>query len=240
MGLRRGAGCRGRLSRRMTLMGDARSLGRPLRVTGVALALVFLIACSPSTRKLDEAVIYEGPQFTLKLVRYFENLPFHYTGEVFRVQCASPQTSNSPAHQTQDAGWVSLGNGGAIGSKSAAELAERERRNYVVVDDHLLVWIGNGVNVSFDACGSFRGWHPTSLPEDLIVPAEKPDYCKPRGDVDCRHYDFLGDREPQFEDIRVTAQGSISFLVRSKAIRNGKSIRIQSQDFGKTWVLLLL
>jgi len=206
-----------------------------LRLTGAAFALVFLFACSPSTRKLDEAVMYEGPRFTLKLVRYFEDLPLHYTGEVFRVQCSSPQTRNSPAHKTQDAGWVSLGNGGAIGSKSAAELAERERRNYLVVDDHILVWIGNGVNTSFDACGSFRGWYPTSLPEDLIAPAEKPDYCKPRGNVDCRHYDFLGEREPRFEEIRVRSQGSISFIVRSRAIRNGKSIRVQSLDFGKTW-----
>lgn len=204
------------------------------------LTFVFLSACSPSTRKLDEAVIYEGPQFRLKLVRYFESLPLHYTGEVFRVQCASAQTKDSPAHKTQDAGWVSLGSGGAIGSKSAAELVERERRNYLLVDDSTLVWIGNGVNVSFDACGSFRGWYPTSLSEDLIIPAEKPDYCKPRGNVDCRHYDFLGDRGPRFEEIRVMSQGSISFIVRSKAFRNGKSVQVQSTDFGKTWQTELL
>ncbi|MCI0533830.1 MAG: hypothetical protein L0Z50_01240 [Verrucomicrobiales bacterium] len=71
--------------------------------------------------------------------------------------------------------------------------------------------------------------------EDLIVPAEKPDYCRPRGNVDCRRYDFLGEREPRFEELQVTFHGSISFIVRSKAIRNGKSIRVQSPDFGKTW-----
>lgn len=196
---------------------------------------MFLSACSPSTRKLDEAMIYESPQFQLKLVRYFEILPLHYTGEVFRVECASAQTRNSPAHEKQDAGWVSLGNGGAIGSTSAAELVERERHNYLLVDERTLVWIGNGVNVSFDACGRFRGWYPTSLPEDLIIPADKPDYCKPRGNVDCRHYDFLGDHEPRFEEIRVMSQGSISFIVRSKAFRNGKSVQVQSTNFGKTW-----
>lgn len=206
-----------------------------LRLAGGMLAIVFLFACSPSTRKLDEVMIYEGAQFQLKLVRYFENLPLHYTGEVFRVQCSSAQTRNSPAHKTQDAGWVSLGNGGAIGSKSAAELAERERRNYLVIDDRALVWIGNGVNVSFDACGTFCGWYPTSLPEDLIVPAEKPDYCKPRGNVDCRHYDFLGEREPRFEEIRVNPNGHISFVVSSKALRHGKAVRVESIDSGKTW-----
>lgn len=206
-----------------------------LKLAGGMLAMVFLFACSPSTRKLDEAMIYEGSQFQLKLVRYFENLPLHYTGEVFIVQCSSAQTRNSPAHQRQDAGWVSLGSGGAIGSKSAAELAERERRNYHVVDDRTLVWTGTGVNVSFDACGDFRKWHPTSLPEDLIVPADKPDYCKPRGNVDCRHYDFLGKREAHFEDIRVNPDGHISFVVRSMALRHGKAVRVESIDFGKTW-----
>lgn len=199
------------------------------------LAVVVLLACSPSTRKLDGAIIYQGAQYRLKLVRYFENLPLHYTGEVFRVQCSSAQTQSSPANKTQDAGWVSLGNGGAIGSKSAAELAERERRNYLVVDDRILVWIGNGVNVSFDACGSFRGWYPTSLPEDLTVPADKPDYCKPKGNVDCRQYDYLGEREPHFKDIRANVDGHVSFVVSSKALRNGKSVRVESVDFGKTW-----
>lgn len=177
----------------------------------------------------------EGPQFRVKLVRYYENLPLHYTGEVFRVQCSSAHTTNSPGHKTQDAGWVTLGNGGAIGSKSAAELAEHERRNYLVVDDQTLVWIGNGVNVSFDACGSFRGWYPTSLSDDLIVPAEKPEYCAPRGTSDCRHYDFLGDREPRFEDILVSPHGTISFTVRSRAFRHSKAVQVTSMDFGRTW-----
>lgn len=204
-------------------------------MTGWLLVIVLLFACSPSTRKLDEAMIYEGAYLRLKLVRYFENLPLHYTGEVFRVQCSSAQTGNFLAHKTQDAGWSSLGNGGAIGSKSAAELAERERRNYSVIDDRIVVWIGNGVNVSFDACGTFRGWYPTSLPQDVIVPTDKPDHCKPRGNADCRHYDFLGEREPRFEDVRVSPNGQISFVVSSKALRHGKAVRVESVDFGKTW-----
>ena len=183
---------------------------------------------------------YEGPQFRLKLVRYFEDLRFHYTGEVFRVQRSSQETRNWPAHQTQDAGWRSLGSGGAIGSKSAGELVERERRNFLVMNDHTLVWTGIGLNVSFNSCGSFQSWDPTSLPEDWIVPAKRPDYCKPRGTVDCSHQDFQDERKPRFEEIRVTSQGSILFIVRSKAIRNGKSVRVQSSDFGKTWQAALL
>lgn len=211
------------------------SIQRLLRLGVVALVCSLLIACDASTRKLDEAPIYDGPAFRLKLVRYHENLPLHYTGEVFWVQCASSQTQNSPAHKTQDAGWVSLGNGGAIGSQNAAELAERERRHYLVINEHTLVWVGNGVNVSFDACGSFRGWYPTAIPQDLIVSAEKPDYCAPKGSADCRHYDFLGEREPSFDQIHASPNGLISFVIRSKAIRDGKSVRVESADFGKTW-----
>src|SRR3712207_3359446 len=131
-----------------------------------ALLVVAGAACRGGTRKLDEAVFYEGPAFQLKLVRYYENIPLHYTGEVFRVLCRSARTADSPAHETQDAGWVTVGNGGAIGSTSAAELARRERANYRVLGDSTLVWTGTGFNVSADACGSFRSWNPTSLPRE--------------------------------------------------------------------------
>lgn len=197
---------------------------------------LFLIACTTSTEKLDEAFIYEGPQFKLKLVRYYENLPFHYVGEVFNVQCSSAHTAGSPGNKRQDPGWVTLGNGGAIGSNSAQELAERERNNYFIFDERTLAWTGTGVNVSFDACGSFRSWHPVSLPAEMIISAEKPDYCRPKGTADCRHYDFIGDRGPRFEQIQVSPlEGRISFVVHSRGLRNAGGLRVRSTDFGKTW-----
>ena len=200
-----------------------------------ALVCISILACTPTTRRLDEAWIYQGPEFQLKLVRYFENYPLHYTGEVFTVQCSSARTTNSPAEKTQDAGWISVGNGGAIGSKSAIELVERERNKYIVIDDQTLVWTGNGLSVSFDACGQFRGWYPTTLPSELIDAMEKPEWCAPKGTADCRHYDFIGDREPRFDEIRVNRDGHISFIVRSKAFRSQKTIGVQSEDFGRTW-----
>lgn len=201
------------------------------------LAVGLVAACGPSVRKLDEAVFHEGPQYRLKLVRYYENLPLHYTGEVFRVMCASSGTANSPAHKTQDAGWVTLGNGGAIGSKSAAELAARERAHYRAIDENILVWLGNGVSVSFDACGRFAGWYPTSLPEHMIDPADKPEYCAPRGTADCRHYDFLGERAARFDELRAGANGEVSFVMRSSALREHGAVRVRSTDFGKTWTV---
>jgi hypothetical protein len=156
------------------------------------------------------------------------------------VQCASVNTTDSPNLKTQEAGWVTLGNGGAIGSKNATELAERERRNYLVVDNQILVWLGMGVNVSFDACGHFRSWSPTLLPADLIVPTKKPDYCAPKGTADCRLYDFMDDRWPKYESVRVNPNGNISFIVRSKAFKLNRAARIQSMDFGKTWKIEII
>ncbi len=204
------------------------------------LVCVVFLGCFPSTRRLDEAPMYDGPRFRLKLVRYYENYPLHYTGEIFRVQCSSAETKSSPSRKTQDAGWVSLGRGGAIGSKSAAEVAQRERARYIVIDDSTLVWIGNGVSISFDACGRFRAWYPTSLPEELIVPVEKPDRCKPKGTTDCRFMDFRRDRKPRFDDIRVSPEGHVSFMVRSKALRGDKAVRAESSDFGQTWQIAVV
>jgi hypothetical protein len=197
-----------------------------------------LASCGGGTRKLDEAVFYDGPEFKLKLVRYYENLPLHYVGEVYRVHCGSAQTAQSPAHATQDSGWVTIGNGGAIGSKSATELVGRVRDSYRVIDKRTLVWTGNGLEVSFDACGQFQSWYPTSLPAELIDPVKKPDYCAPAGTADCRNYDFLGERTPQFERIQVQPNGQVAFVARSAAFRPNGAVRVESADSGRTWEVM--
>jgi hypothetical protein len=192
---------------------------------------------TPSTRKLDEAVFYDGPKLKLKLVRYYENLPFHYTGESFTVQCSSAQTANSPGHKTQDAGWRMLGNGRAVGSSSAQELVAQERENYMVIDDNTLVWTGTVFNVTFDGCGHFGTWDPTTLPKESIDPVPKPSFCAPGGNADCRYYDFQGERRPRFDDIRLTPTGTITFVARSKSFRPDGAVRVESKDHGRTWQL---
>lgn len=201
-------------------------------MSGGLVALTYS-ACSP--RKLDEAIFYDGPEFKLKVVRYHEYLPLHYTGEVFRVQCSSDKTANSPRREKQDPGWVTIGNGGAIGSTSAAELVDKVRPNYLVIDKSTLVWKGTVLNVSFDACGTFRYWDPTTLPEALIDPVDKPDYCAPKGSADCRYYDFHGDRAPRYEKVRADTSGQVSFTVHSKGFKDGAIFRVESSDYGKTW-----
>jgi hypothetical protein len=199
------------------------------------LLLAILASCGGGTRKLDEAVFYDGPAFKLKLTRYYENLPLHYTGEVYRVHCGSPATAWSRPHKTQDSGWVTIGNGGAIGSKSAAELVGLVRDSYQVIDERTLVWTGNGFEVSFDACSQFRSWYPSRLPAEMIDPVEKPEWCAPAGTADCRNYDFFGDRHPRFEQVEVKANGRVSFVVRTPALRPNGMLRVESADSGKTW-----
>ena len=203
----------------------------------VLVAWIFLSSCGPSASKLDEAIFYKGSNFQLKLVRYDASLPLHYIGEVFRVLCSSANTKNSPGHKTQDAGWVTLGNGGAIGSKSADELVEGEQHNYIVIDENTLVWTGIGLHISFDACGKFQGWYPASLSDELFTQVEKPSHCKPNGEAGCRHYNFMGDRVPHFKNIQVKTGGQVAFKVRSKAFNNEKGLHVESTDFGSTWIV---
>ena len=201
----------------------------------LSLLVALVASCGGGTRKLDEAVFYDGPQFRLKLTRYYENIPLHYVGEVYRVHCASPETRHSRAHTTQDSGWVTVGNGGAIGSKSAAELVEPLRGAYRVIDERTLVWTGNGFNISFDACGQFRSWYPANLPAELIDPVVKPEWCAPAGTADCRNYDFMGDRSARFEEIEVRPDGGVAFVARSPAFRPNGALRVESADSGRNW-----
>ncbi len=112
---------------------------------------------------------------------------------------------------------------------------ERVRADYVIMDDETLVRKSTVLQVSFDACGTFRYWDPTTLPEALIDPVDKPDYCAPKGTADCRYYDFQGERAPHFEIVRTSASGQISFRVRSKSFKGNAVYQVESKDYGKTW-----
>ena len=180
-----------------------------------------LASCSdPSARKLDEVVFYDGPHFKLKLVRYYENLPFSFVGEVFRVQALSAFTAHIPGHRTQDPGWKTLGMGGATGSNNAQEILDRERHKYLIINDETLVWVDNGFNISFESLRSSRSWSPTSLSDEFITRAGK---------------SLNANQTFRFENIEVSQKGLISFTVHSKEFKNQDALKIRSADFGKTW-----
>lgn len=194
-----------------------------------------LVACGNPNQRLDEYVFYDGPQFRLKVVRYYRNIPFNQLGEQAVVMCQSENTRDFPARDQQDAGWRMLGAGGAQDSKNAEEIAIRMKGDYEVFDDHTLIAKINVFNISFDACGHFINWDPSHLPQAMIDPVEKPDSCAPSGPADCRYLDFEGDRTPRYEQISVVGDGQVSFTVRSKTFTGVELLSVQTSNNGAVW-----
>jgi hypothetical protein len=198
------------------------------------LLLIVSVRCRQPGQKIDAAVLHQHGALTVELVRYYEKVPLSYEGEVFRVHCSSPSTRGVAAQPMQPAGSVTIGNGAAIGAKSAEELARRERPRYVVFDEQRVAWWSNiALNVSFDGCMGSRRWSPVTLPESLINVAPKPAHCAEG--ADCRHYDFMGERAPRYEAISVHGD-VVSFVVRTPAIKGG-ALRVTSKDRGATWAV---
>jgi hypothetical protein len=208
------------------------------KITRPAFIMTFcalLIACGNPNQRLDEYVFYEGPQFTLKVVRYYRNIPFNQLGEQAVVMCRSENTRDFPAHDQQDAGWRMLGAGDAQDSKNAEEVAVKMKGDYEVFDDHTLIAKINVFNISFDACGHFINWDPGRLPQAMIDPVEKPDSCAPNGPADCRYLDFEGARAPRYEQIRVAGNGQVSFTARSKTFKGVELLSVQTSNNGAVW-----
>jgi hypothetical protein len=204
-------------------------------LAGIVILCSLLAACGNPNQRLDEYVFYDGPEFKLKVVRSYRNIPFNYLGEHAVVMCQSENTAEFPAHDQQDAGWRMLGAGSGQGSKNAEQAALAVKNDYHVLDDHTLIAKTNVLNISFDACGHFINWDPSRLPLSMLNPVEKPDSCAPNGPVDCRYYDFEGDRAPRYEQIRVTGKGQVSFTARSKSFRDVELLSVQTSNNGAVW-----
>jgi len=206
-------------------------------VGGLAALLAVVAACGVSKRRLDEAVFHEGPDYSLKVVRYYEDYPLHFTGETAVVECRDSATGDEPAGEQSDAGWIALGRLPALGSKSAGELVPEALRRYLAVDRHILVWTALTFNVSWKGCRGFATWDPTSLPAEWIDPAPRPDYCRPKGQADCRYDDFQGERTPEYANVAARADGTAEFDVRSKGLKDPAPLHVATSDFGRSWRL---
>jgi hypothetical protein len=91
------------------------------------------------------------------------------------------------------------------------------------------------LNISFDACGHFISWDPTRLPQDMIEDVQRPDSCAPDGPLDCRYYDFEGERKPQYEQFGVAGVGQVNFSVRAPAFSGVQSLHVQTRNNGALW-----
>ena len=117
--------------------------------------------------------------FTLKVVRFYRNLFLSYNGETFSVQCSSEKTAGYGAGKFTEPGWYELGNGGAIGTETAADVIEQVKSQYIIVDENTLAIPGVVFRVSFHGCTRFKSWDPTTLPLEMIDPVDKPAHCAP-------------------------------------------------------------
>jgi hypothetical protein len=151
------------------------------------------------------------------------------------VMCQSDNTGDYSGNNRQDAGWRMLGEVDARGSKHARDVVPGLQDDYLVFDEHTLIAKINVLNISFDACGHFISWDPTRLPQDMIAAVQRPDSCSPDGPLDCRYYDFEGERKPQYEEISVTGSGQLSFRVRAPAFRVVQSLHVQTRNNGALW-----
>lgn len=210
----------------------------------VCLLALFLCACSKELRKLDEAVFLDTPQLTLKLVRYYENLPFSYTGEIYVTQCSSPNSKELPASDVNEPGWRVIDRGAALGSKSALEVVEKVRNRYTVIDDGILYRSYVPLNISIDGCRTLIKWDPVTLPAEMIIPAALPEHCKQEDKTVkavCERmygpsWPFQAEgRLPRYFDVRATRQGKISFRMQSAAIKDGSILFVTSSNGGKSW-----
>lgn len=211
------------------------------RHLSVGLLTLLLSACSKELRKLDEAVFLDTPQLKLKLVRYYENLPFSYSGEIYVTQCSSPNSKELSASNINAAGWLVIDRGAALDSKSAADVVEKVRHRYTVIGDGILYWSFVPLDISLDGCRTFITWSPVTLPGEMIIPAALPEHCKYDKEAVCARmygpmWPFQAEgRLPHYFDVRATRSGEISFRIQSAAIKNGSVLFVTSHDGGKSW-----
>ena len=210
-------------------------MNNTVRHFSVMTLFTLLLACGEPNQRLDEHVFYEGPQFRLKVVRYYRNIPFNYLGETAVVMCQSGNTVNYSGPDPQDAGWRTLGEVNTQGGKDAREVALSATDDYQVIDDYTLVGKRDVFNISFDGCGQFINWDPTRLPQTMIDAVGKPESCGPKGPRDCRYYDFEEDRKPLYEQMRVSGKGQVGFSVKTPTFRGVRSLRVHTRNNGVLW-----
>jgi hypothetical protein len=69
----------------------------------------------------------------------------------------------------------------------------------------------------------------------MLEPVQRPDSCAPDGPLDCRYYDFEGERKPQYDQISVAGTGQLSFRVRAPVFRGRQSLHVQTRNNGVLW-----
>lgn len=234
-------------------------------ILGMAAAIVFFGAKSCVSHRLDEKTFYTGHGLELKVITYFENLPLHFTGNIYRVLCKSEKTKDFPETKYNDAGYqsyVPIYNGllelgyTPHDKMNINKLAEAAKPGYVVADDGtVIVESGTDIFITWDGCASFTRWSLASLPDSHLIESS-PEFqsCMERYDKEahwphiqqeikthgsisraCKASKFTGVHKPKFSNLNASRNGAASARVESSAIEKQGSLQIKTTDFGKTW-----
>jgi len=88
-----------------------KSLNNFISFLFLLLPLVFLSSCSSRLEKLDEKILYNKDDLTVKIAIYQEELFLHYSGKVFKILCKSPETEKYSNYIINEPKWMVIGNG---------------------------------------------------------------------------------------------------------------------------------
>lgn len=210
--------------------------------------------------KLGEISFYKDANMELKVVLIHENLPFHYVGNSYSIACESQYTKTPLNDEYEwksyriEQGWnmvpqAYLGNGlGNDKNTLLKSLADEAKKLYLVKDKNTLVVLANpNVYVSFDGCRAFSNWVlKDNLPKDIIVEStpefekcvEQQKKDKELGSTsygDCSDLKLTGKGQPVFQDVVANDNGHATFKVTSSAFKDNRTIKVETNDFGKTW-----
>lgn len=206
--------------------------------------------------KLGETTFLKTNDIEIKMVTRHEYLPLHYIGDAYSVACKSNSTSqfNAWKYDQVEGGWNIIPSPALkclVADKIECDhqkLANEAKPFFILIDKITVLVLGQDkLSASFNGCKSFVFWDYKNLPKDLDIQNSADfDRCeaqkiqdKNRGltypEVDCRPLNFLNESKFTFEDIKANDSGALSFSVRSSAFKNMEVIKIETNDFGRSW-----
>ncbi len=235
---------------------DMKKLGLSLLFIVIIMSFLYWRYGTSHYTKLGETTFLKTNDIEIKMVTRHEYLPLHYIGDAYSVACKSINTSqfNAWKYDQVEGGWNIIPAPALkclVADKIECDhlkLAEQAKPFFILADSMTVLVLGQDkLSASFNGCKSFVFWDYKNLPKDLEIQnsadfrhcEEQKIQDKNRGlnypDVDCRPLNFLNDSKFTFENIKANDTGYLSFSVRSSAFINKEGIKIETNDFGKSW-----
>lgn len=229
----------------------------------ITLFITLLCSC---TYKIDEKIFYSGNGIQLKVATYYENLPLHFNGNVFRIQCRSAKTDNIIATKMNDATWTEYlpiaSDFFKLGYTSESKMdlnriSAVAMKKYHITDYETIITESNkAVAVSFNGCKSFQSWSLDTLPHSEMIDST-PEFVEcvnntkksmswshvkasveKKGSIEevCKLSKLEGIHLPFFSEFIASRDGKAHFRIESSGFKSIKAIIVETSDFGKTWI----